>query len=125
MFRLEPKVLGSRTVPSFSVSRKVTMGFLPGPTLSTATIVAFKPFNCFDRYGTVCAVLIPASYSWSPCGTWQVAQVLSSACGRPAAVWFLPVTQSMSSWQEPHAAREGFVNQTSDCEGFCAGFRPS
>ena len=31
----------------------------------------------------------------------------------------------MLSWQEAHAAREGFVYQTSDWEGLFAGSRPS
>jgi len=40
-------------------------------------------------------------------GRWQPLHELSLACG-PAG-WFLPVVQSMLSWQEPHAARLGAV----------------
>ena len=38
-----------------------------------------------------------------PCGWWQVAHFVSSTCAIPRR-WFAPVTNSMSSWQEPQAA---------------------
>src|SRR5436305_2054020 len=123
MLELVPKFAGLRTVPSFSVSLKTTVGLLPGFVFVTEMIVAFSPLSCLERYGTVWAPLMDASNSWPESGTWHAAQALSLDCG-PAG-WPAPVTQLMLSWQEPHAAREGFVYQTSDPLGLFAGSRPS
>jgi len=54
-----------------------------------------------------------ASKSISPFWMWQVAHWLSLNCGSPT--WFSPVAKFTSSWHEPHAAREGFVDQLSAC----------
>src|SRR5450631_48973 len=56
-----------------------------------------------------------ASHSWPPCGTWQLAHCVSSACGRPTVVWLAPVTKLTSSWQEAQAARLGNVYQLEAC----------
>src|SRR5450432_306468 len=54
-----------------------------------------------------------ASNSSSPCGKWQPEHWASDACGR--FTWLAPVAKLISSWQEPHAARLGLVNQLSAC----------
>src|SRR5450432_2583699 len=54
-----------------------------------------------------------ASNSNSPCGKWQPAHWASFTCGR--FTWLAPVAKLMLSWQEPHAARLGLVNQLSAC----------
>src|SRR5262245_15734061 len=80
-------------------------------------MVAMMPFSCFEFSLSRCAPLMEAPNS-SPSGWWHEAHALSSACA-PAG-WFLPLAQSMSSWQEPHAARLGLVYQTFDCVGLSA-----
>src|SRR5262245_54164176 len=96
---------GGTAVPSFSVIRKVTVGFCPGREFVTETISLCSPFSCFDSDGITCAPRIEASQSRSPTGRWQLAHCESSGCG-PAG-WFAPVTKSTSSWQDPHAVRDG------------------
>ncbi len=96
---------GSTNEPSLLVTANVTVGLLPGATFVTPMIWMLRPWSWADRVGIVCAVTIPASNSFSPCGWWQEAHAESSACGPP--LWLAPVAQSMVSWQEPHAAIDG------------------
>src|SRR5437762_558639 len=96
-------------VPSAFVSWKTTVGFLPTAASVTLTMVAVMPFSCFEFSLMRCAPLMDTPNS-SPSGLWQEAQALSLACA-PAG-WLAPVAQLMSSWQEPHASRLGFVYQT-------------
>ena len=71
------------------------------------------PGRVADSVGTVCAPLIEASNSNSPCGMWQFVHWLSETCGR--FTWFWPVAKFTLSWQLPQAARLGFFSHASDC----------
>src|SRR5262245_17737059 len=91
------------------------VGCCPGRAFATDWIAAWRPFSCVDLEGTVWEPMIEASNSRSPCGWWQEAHAESSAWGPPGWAPFAFVTQSMLSWHEPHAARDGYVYQTFDC----------
>ena len=74
-------------LPALSLTVKVTVGALPATPLSTfrmSTIDARA--RCADSVGTVCAPLMEASNSSSPCGMWHWVHWLSVTCGR--LTWF-------------------------------------
>ena len=102
------KTPGSTNEPSPFWSLKLTVIFLPAPTLSTEVIVALKPLSWAECSGTTWAFLMPASHSALPWGWWQVAHVPSAA---GPATWFAPVVKFRSLWQEPQAATDGYVYQ--------------
>src|ERR1051326_3687334 len=116
-------MLASTALPSPFVTLYVTAGFCPGFRFVTLTTDALRPLSCDDFVSIVCPPLTEASNSCPLSGRWQVEQAESSACGPPG--WLAPVVQSMSSWHEPHAARDGFVYQTKNCAGLAFGFVPS
>src|SRR5438270_11294066 len=103
LLSLEP----STTFPARSLTVNVTAGFCTGFALSTPTIENTIPGNCCDRVATVCAPLTEASNSLSLLARWHCAQLLSDTCGK--STWPFPVAKFTSSWQAPHAAREGLV----------------
>src|SRR3954452_24886580 len=106
-------VAKERPFPFLSFMVKVTVGFLPAVPLSTLAMATTRPGTCADSIGTVCAPMMEASNSNSPLGMWQLAHCLSSIWGK--FTWFLPLVKFTSSWQDPQAARLGFVNQAFAC----------
>ena len=63
-----PSVEGSTNDPSLLVTAKVTTGLVPGAALVTLMIRMLSPLSWADSVGIVCAVTIPASNSFAPCG---------------------------------------------------------
>src|SRR4051812_25468131 len=49
----------------------------------------------------------------APSAAWHTVQALSLSCLPPG--WLVPAAQSMVSWQEPQASREGFSFQFATC----------
>src|ERR1035437_8196129 len=89
-------------LPAKSCTVKVTVGALPATPLSTLRMLATMPGRVADSVGTVCAPLMEASNSSSPCGMWHWVHWLSETCGR-------------LTWLAPQAARLGFVSQLLAC----------
>src|ERR1035437_1687726 len=100
-------------LPAESFTVKVTVGALPATPLSTLRMLATMPGRVADSVGTVCAPLMEASNSSSPCGKWHWVHWLSETCGR--LTWLAPVAKLTLSWQAPQAARLGFVSQLLAC----------
>src|SRR5665811_202526 len=102
-----------RPLPAKFLTVKLTVGALPATPLSTLRMLATMPGRVADSVGTVCAPLMEASNSSSPCGMWHWVHWLSETCGR--LTWLAPVAKFTLSWQDPQATRLGLVSQLLAC----------
>ena len=84
-------------------TEKVTVGRAFGAAPVTPRRSNTTPGSDCENRAIVCAPMIDASNSSSPCGVWQFAHWLSLVCGKSTCP--TPVAKFTSSWHDPHAAR--------------------
>src|ERR1017187_8149496 len=94
--------------PLLSFTVKDTTGFAPAAPI-TFTSVTLMPGRVREEAGIVCAPMMEASNSSSPCGIWHPAHCLSSTCGR--LTWLRPDAKLMLEWQAPQTGPGGGGSQ--------------